>query len=428
MPTYRTPGVYVEEVASGTRPIEAQGTSVPAFVGAGGRSDAPIGVPTAIEDWSRFARVFLGDGPMTPLAHAVNGFFQNAGSRCYVLDVGPDGTLSGSARRPGLSALEEIDDIAMVAAPGFTDPASYEAVLLHCEKLRDRVAILDAPLEVDDVMQLTVVGTATTSSPAGVARPAVDHSDPAGAGGPAGSSSSPPAAEAGAGSVRSQGLAPRSSSYGSFYFPWLTVTDLNTGQLVAAPPSGHIAGIWARTDSTRGVFKAPANEVVRGAVGLQYRVTPSEQAELNSAGVNAIRFFTSQGIRVWGARTIARDSEPEWKYLNLRRLFCMVEDSISRGTSWIVFEPNDEPLWAMIRRDISAFLTLLWRDGALVGRTAAEAFFVKCDRESNPPEVVDAGQVITYIGLAGVKPAEFIVFKISQFAGDATQSEGSSSV
>jgi phage tail sheath protein FI len=157
-------------------------------------------------------------------------------------------------------------------------------------------------------------------------------------------------------------------------------------------------------------------------------VTPSEQAELNSAGVNAIRFFTSQGIRVWGARTIARDSEPEWKYLNLRRLFCMVEDSISRGTSWIVFEPNDEPLWAMIRRDISAFLTLLWRDGALVGRTAAEAFFVKCDRETNPPEVVDAGQVITLIGLAGVKPAEFIVFKVSQFAGDATQSEGSSSV
>lgn len=169
MPTYRTPGVYVEEVAGGTRPIEAQGTSVPAFVGTGGRSDAPIGVPTAIEDWSRFARVFLGDGPMTPLAHAVNGFFQNAGSRCYVLDVGPDGTLSGSARRPGLSALEEIDDIAMVAAPGFTDAASYEAVLLHCEKLRDRVAILDAPLEVADVMQLTVVGTASVTPPSAAA-------------------------------------------------------------------------------------------------------------------------------------------------------------------------------------------------------------------------------------------------------------------
>jgi phage tail sheath protein FI len=426
MPTYRTPGVYVEEVAGGTRPIEAQGTSVPAFVGTGGRSDAPIGVPTAIEDWSRFARIFLGEGPMTPLAHAVNGFFQNGGSRCYVLDVGPDGTLSGSARRPGLSALEEIDDIAMIAAPGFTDQRSFETLILTCEKRRDCVAILDAPLEVDDVMQLTVVGTEPISSPGAAPRPAGDHSDPAGAGGPAGSSSSPP--EADAPSVRSQGLAPRSSSYASFYFPWLNVIDLNTGELVAAPPSGHIAGIWARTDSTRGVFKAPANEVVRGAVGLQYRVTPTEQAELNSAGVNAIRFFTSQGIRVWGARTLARDSEPEWKYLNVRRLFCMVEDSIARGTSWIVFEPNHEPLWAMIRRDISAFLTLLWRDGALVGRTAAEAFFVKCDRETNPREVVDAGQVITLIGLAAVKPAEFIVFKVSQFAGDVTPSEGSSSV
>lgn len=429
MPTYRTPGVYVEEVAGGTRPIQPQGTSVAAFVGTGGRRDAPIGVPTAIEDWSRFARMFLGDGPMTPLAHAVNGFFQNGGSRCYVLDVGPGGTLAGTARRPGLSALEEIDDIAMVAAPGFTDIASYETVLLHCEKLRDRVAILDAPLAVEDIMQLTVVGTASVTSPAAAGA----HSDPAGAGGPAGSSSSPPAPSAPGGesdtpSIRSQGVAPRSSSYASYYTPWLNVTDLNTGQLVAAPPSGHVAGIWARTDSTRGVFKAPANEVVRGAVGLQYRVTPSEQAELNSAGVNVIRFFTSQGIRVWGARTIARDSEPEWKYLNLRRLFCMVEDSISRGTSWIVFEPNHEPLWAMIRRDVSAFLTLLWRDGALVGRTAAEAFFVKCDRETNTPESVDAGLVNTYVGLAGVKPAEFIVFKVSQFAGDTTQSEGSSSV
>ncbi len=433
MPTYRTPGVYVEEVAGGTRPIERQGTSVPAFIGTGGRDDAPVGVPTAVEDWTRFARLFVGEGPLTPLALAVNGFFQNGGSRCYILDVGPGGTLTGSSRRPGLTALEEIDDVAMVAAPGFVDPASYEAVLLHCEKMRDRVAILDAPKEVDDVMQLTVVGTvpAASSSGGGSHPPADDHDDPAGAGGPAGS---PPSGSAGAApaapapSTRSQGAAPRSSPYGSYYFPWLTVTDLNTGELVAAPPSGHVAGIWARTDSTRGVAKAPANEVVRGAVGLQYRVTPTEQAELNSAGVNAIRFFTSQGIRIWGARTIARDADPEWRYLNLRRLFCMVEDSIARGTSWIVFEPNDEPLWAMVRRDVSAFLTLLWREGALVGRTPAEAFFVKCDRETNTPESIDAGQLNILVGLAGVKPAEFIIFKVSQFAGASTATEGSSSV
>jgi phage tail sheath protein FI len=161
------------------------------------------------------------------------------------------------------------------------------------------------------------------------------------------------------------------------------------------------------------VHKAPANEVIRGALNLAYRVTREEQAELNLVGVNCIRLFSREGIRVWGARTLA-DGSSEWRYLNVRRLFNMIEESIGDSTNWIVFEPNDRTLWKNIRRDIGAFLTRLWRDGALMGRTADEAFFVKCDDETNPTEVIDAGQVVTLIGVAPVKPAEFIIFRITQ--------------
>src|SRR5262249_5155858 len=154
----------------------------------------------------------------------------------------------------------------------------------------------------------------------------------------------------------------------------------------------------------RGVHKAPANELVRGALNVTYNVTREEQAELNALGINCIRLFAREGIRVWGARTLA-DAASEWRYLNVRRLFNMIEESIAESTNWTVFEPNDRTLWKNIRRDIGAFLTRLWRDGALMGRRPEEAFFVKCDEETNPPEVIDAGQVQTLIGIAPVKPA-----------------------
>ncbi|MCW2603323.1 MAG: tail protein, partial [Pseudonocardiales bacterium] len=213
-------------------------------------------------------------------------------------------------------------------------------------------------------------------------------------------------------------LRPRRSDggWGAVYFPHLWVRDPFSGERIQVPPSGHIAGIWARTDATRGVHKAPANETVRGALDLTQRLTDQEQGVLNDAGVNAIRFFSSDGIKVWGARTLA-DPSSEWRYLNVRRLITMVEESIVNSTRWIVFEPNDPALWKAIRRDVTAFLTRLWRDGALFGRTPEESFFVRCDSETNPPEVIDAGQVVTLIGLAPVKPAEFIVFRISQFQG-----------
>ncbi len=191
-----------------------------------------------------------------------------------------------------------------------------------------------------------------------------------------------------------------------------------SNEVVPVAPSGHIAGIWARTDGIRGVHKAPANEAVRGALDLTYRVTDAEQGELNSAGVNCIRFFSTEGIRVWGARTLAGSSS-EYRYLNVRRLLNYLEESILEGTRWIVFEPNDQGLWKLIRRDVSAFLTRAWRDGALMGASPEEAFFVKCDEETNTPDTVDAGMVVTIIGVAPVKPAEFVIFRISQFSGGA---------
>jgi Bacteriophage tail sheath protein len=181
------------------------------------------------------------------------------------------------------------------------------------------------------------------------------------------------------------------------------------------PPSGHVAGIWARTDSTRGVHKAPANEVVLGANGLAFQVTGEEQGGLNQVGINCIRSFPGRGIRVWGARTLS--SDPEWRYLNVRRLFNYVSESIMNGTQWAVFEPNDQRLWTQLKISTSNFLTRVWRDGALFGSTPDQAFYVKCDAETNPPDVVEAGQVIVEVGIAPVKPAEFVIFRISQFTG-----------
>ena len=404
MAEYLAPGIYVEEVSGGARPIEAVGTSTGGFVGVTPDPTKHLNEPVAINNWAQFKREFVSEGSeSTPLSHAVFGFLQNGGSRCYVVNVGEGNPITGGGRgRTGLEVLEQIDEIAIVAAPGYTDAASYDAVLTHCEKLEDRVAILDAPRTVQAINQLTRVAAVEVPD------------DEGGEGG----------GEAEEG--RGPGLRARDSDggYGAFYFPWITISDpLAPNKLVNVAPSGHIAGIWARNDATRGVHKAPANEGVRGALNLTYRLTRAEQGGLNQAGVNCIRFFATEGIRVWGARTLAGD--PEWRYLNVRRLFNMIKESIAQNTRWIVFEPNDYTLWKSIRRDISAFLTVLWRDGALMGRTPEEAFFVKCDDETNPPEIIDQGKVVTLIGIAPVKPAEFIIFRISQHqAGTEVETEG----
>lgn len=407
MAIYEAPGVYVEEVSGGARPIEAVGTSTAAFLGAAPDAGAHLNEALPVLNWSQFVREYASTpgAASTPLSYAVYGFFRNGGGICYVVNVGPNNPIGGGAGagRQGVDVLETVDRVAIVAAPGYSDAASHDALLTHCEKMRDRVAILDAPPVVPnlDALTRTAIVTGPSSSKGKRREGGADAAEPP--------SDTPTA-----------GLHPRPSAngFGAFYFPWIKVLDPATKELVDVPPSGHIAGIYARTDATRGVHKAPANETIRGALGVTYAVTQEEQAQLNPAGVNVIRVFDREGINVWGARTVAPPGN-EWRYLNVRRLFSMIEKSIERSTRWTVFEPNDEPLWKSIRRDVRAFLMLLWRQGALMGATPEEAFFVQCDRETNPAEVIDAGMVVTVIGAAPVKPAEFVIFRISQSAAGA---------
>jgi uncharacterized protein len=282
--------------------------------------------------------------------------------------------------RTGIEGLEAIDDITMVVVPDLmtalpgqkldltTIKAVQTAMIAHCERMGDRVAILDTP---------------PNMPPQAVKKWRMD-------------------------------VTGFDSSYAAMYYPWIEISDPVTNRPMLVPPSGHMAGIWARSDNTRGVHKAPANEVVRGATGLAYNVTKGEQDTLNPFGINCIRAFPGMGIRVWGARTLS--SNPSWRYINVRRLFNFVEKSIERGTQWVVFEPNEPRLWGRIRRDVTAFLTMVWRDGALFGNAPGEAFFVKCDAETNPPEARDLGRLVIEIGMAPVKPAEFVIFRIFQWA------------
>ena len=388
--SYLSPGVYVEEVDRGAKPIEAVGTNTVGFLGESARG--PTNEAVLITNWSQFVKTF-GDFKdcSTHLAHGVYGFFNNGGSRCFVVNVGApvdapvaatdkkddkkavkvgggagdrDGLYIGKdlgpGQRSGVKCFEEVDEIALLVAPGQTSPAVQDALLSHCETRKDRFAILDSPE--------TISG-------------GVDRLPK-----------------------------PRDSKYGAYYFPWIQVYDPDKGNIFV-PPSGHIAGVYSRVDAERGVHKAPANELVRGALGLKYNVSKGEQDLLNPKGINAIRTM-SGAIRIWGARTLS--SDPSWRYINVRRLFIMVETSIERATQWVVFEPNDHRLWKRVTRTIASFLTLLWRNGALMGTSAEQAFYVKCDEETNPTEVVDAGQLVVEIGLAPVKPAEFVIFRIGQ--------------
>ena len=410
MPDYRTPGIYIEEVSTGPRPIQAVGTSTAGFVGWSPYREAPVHEAVAVNNWTQFVDRFFPNGTSwTHLAHAVFGFFQNGGRRCYIVNVGESdkNSIAGGGRgsRQGVDVLEEVDEVAIVAAPGYSDAASYDALLAHCEKMKDRVGIFDTDETVKKIEDLVKV-----KAGAGPGTKESDTKEPDG--------NKPSKSSTGT------GLRPRQSErgFGAFYFPWITVRNpVNPRENINVPPSGHLAGIYARTDAGRGVHKAPANESIRGAINLSYRITDQEQAELNQNGVNCIRFFARDGVLVWGARTLASGSS-EWRYLNVRRLFCMVEKSIAQSTRWVVFEPNDRALWKAIVRDVTAFLTLLWRDGALLGATPEEAFFVKCDEETNPPEVIDEGRVVIVIGIAPVKPAEFIIFRIGQHDSGTTVS------
>lgn len=210
----------------------------------------------------------------------------------------------------------------------------------------------------------------------------------------------------------------------ALYYPWIrTVDPLNKGSQMCVPPSGHIAGVYARVGTERGVHKAPANEALVGAVALETDITKGEQELLNPNGINCIRAFPGMGIRVWGARTLATVSNPSFKYVNVRRLFNYLKDSLDRGMQWVVFEPNDLDLWGRVRRNINAFLYTEWMEGKLFGASPAEAFYVKCDGETNPQEMIDLGRLYVEIGINPVKPAEFVILRMGQWSGGSSASE-----
>jgi Bacteriophage tail sheath protein len=513
MPSYLSPGVYMEEVSSGSKPIEGVGTAIAAFVGF--TESGPLNEPVLVTNWTQFTKSFGDFAEGCYLPHAVYGYFLNGGGSAYVVRVGggavaPNGDGNGaaagavatkataeltggnakpafrvravaegqagndisveiadasegggdetfklivrkagqveetfdnvttrrgqanvitvvrqqsklitieevkgaalavpnkgaqvalaggdspvvvevrpeqyvgdSAARTGFAGLEAIEDVTMLCVPdlmtayqsGSVDAEGLKAVQLamiaHCELMADRVAILDAPpgLNPQQMKDWRV------------------------------------------------NFAGYDSKYATLYYPWIKIMDPVAGKPIFMPPSGYVAGIWARNDETRGVHKAPANEVARGVIALETGITKGEHDQLNPIGVNCIRAFPGQGIRVWGARTLS--SDPEWRYLNVRRLFNFVEKSILAGTNWVVFEPNDQRLWDSVSRTINMFLRRVWRSGALFGRTPSQAFFVKCDEENNPPENRDVGILTVDIGIAPVKPAEFVVFRISQYS------------
>jgi len=276
--------------------------------------------------------------------------------------IGEDG---GPGRRSGLLALEDIDEVAICLVPGVYAQPVQSALIVHCETLADRFAILDPPpgLTVQEVQEF---------------REPID------------------------------------TKFAALYYPWVRIRDPRPGgdDNMVAPPSGFLAGIYARTDTNRGVFKAPANEVIRSIRGFEASITKREQDLLNPRRINALRYFPGRGNRVWGARVLTSDDA--WKYVPVRRLFLMIEESIDEATQWVVFEPNDERLWSRVRQSIERFLFTQWRLGALFGATAEEAYYVVCDRSTMSQDAIDNGQLICEIGIAPVKPAEFVIFRIQQ--------------
>jgi uncharacterized protein len=402
MPTYLAPGVYVEEVPPLARPIAGVGTSTAAFIGVmDGIVAAKFNQPHFVTSFGEF-EAKLGPDPAPPatdppekiraaikkhlykaanrtLSLAVFGFFNNGGTACYIVPIAANAVDLVDA----LATLEPIDEVAIVAAPGFTDTARKNELLAHATKLEDRTAVLDG---IKDPAALTVTGVNGADIVASV----------------------------------------KENTYGALYFPWLKVNNplFKSGsadpdeqaELIVQPPSGHVAGVWARVDATRGVHKAPANESIFGVVEVDKRLSKAQQGNLNPKGINVIRPFGGSTL-IYGARTLGGDLNGEFRYVSTRRYMNFLKESIDEGTQFVVFEPNGPPLWQRVVLSVSGFLYNQWRDGALFGETPKQAFFVKCDAETNPPSVREAGQLITEIGVAIVKPAEFVIFRIQQTTG-----------
>ncbi|WP_456434546.1 phage tail sheath family protein [Thermosulfuriphilus sp.] len=309
----------------------------------------------------------------------------------FVLKGGANGSFEDkTVFSTPLEELEKIEDISLVYLPYPLvsnwdetwgrpfESTSYDSLIqdliAHCENLMDRFLIIDCPPKQDKMNDAY--------------------------------------------------LKPRSkwdTKYAAYYYPWIKIYDPLSKKIQIVPPGGYVAGVYARSDTERGVHKAPANEPLRGAVDLEYLLSKGQQDILNPRGVNCLRAFPGRGIRVWGARTLS--SDPVWKYINVRRLFIFIEKSVERAIQWVVFEPNSERLWARVRQSVSEFLIRVWKDGALMGTTPEEAFFVKCDRTTMTQDEIDNGRLIVVVGVAPVRPAEFVIFRIAQWAGGSEISE-----
>jgi phage tail sheath protein FI len=366
----------IEEAAAGPRPIQAVGTSTAALVGA---TEFGPTRPTPVASLAEYEALFGGGvADLGHMRHAVAGFFENGGRQAVIArivgDGGPltaadyQGVAPDGGEPTGLAALELDDyrDVALVYAPdAHAVPGLVPLIVDHCERLHFRFAVIDAP------------------------RGAAADFEPLGA---------------------------WDSSFAAVYHPWIQVLDPDTGAHRLTPPGGHVLGVYARTDQERGVAKAPANAVLSGAVGLESRVTSRQQADLAARGVNPIREFPGRGILVWGART--HSASLDFRYVNVRRLFIYLERSIYEGTGWVVFEPNDERLWARVRDTVRQFLRAQWQAGAVMGRTERDAFFVNCDRTTMTQADLENGRLVCEIGVAPLRPAEFVIFRIGQWTSD----------
>lgn len=385
---YNTPGVYRKEIF--IRPETPFQTGVPAFVGFADAAETADGSAPARQPVKLFRKEEFAAKFKTPddgyLAEAVKGFFGNGGTSCYVVPADTVTTKKEEALTNAIDSLASVDDFDLLAVPdaGLLSPRTnpnpsavqrvQQHVLAHCAEHNDRFAVLDALPERTTETVLTQRDALTFG-----------QSD---------------------------------LVNGALYYPWIQVYDQTTQGLRSIPPCGHVAGVYARTDALVGVFKAPANEELLGAINLETNIDNRAQDELNPKGVNCIRAFAGRGIRVWGARTLSRDAL--WRYVNVRRQFLTINRWVELNMTWASFEPNAARLWVRISRELGDYLETLWREGALKGGTRDEAFYVKCDEETNPAETREVGRVVTEVGLALVAPAEFVVVRIFHRAGVTT--------
>lgn len=340
-------------------------------------SCAYTGAPSATEIWAALRGAF-DPAQLMPAdrAQAPRNVIQLSGGTDGALPATVDyaGEVAETLGSYGLAALEEIDEISIVLCPAAAaDPAVHEAVVIemqkHCRRMRYRVGVIEG---------------AKASTIADIQAFRAQFSD----------------------------------SLLALYYPWVRAASLGPdGGEKLLPPSGFVAGVYADTDTRRGVHKAPANEVVLGALGLELYVNAHQQEVLNPVGVNCIRFFPNRGTRIWGGRTLS--SDPDWRYVNVRRYFLYLEHSIERSTSWVVFEPNGEQLWANVRATVVDFLNAEWLGGRLLGGRAEQAFFVRCDRTTMTQNDLDNGRLVCLIGVAPLRPAEFVIFRIGQKTADS---------